>query len=157
MQLYIDCDGVLANFEALADHVLEMNSREYEKLHGSDKFWAQLGAVEDFFYNLEPMHDAQELYDAVKHLNPIVLTGSPSQLGEQAYDQKRRWIAKIFGPDQKVIVCQSKNKYQFCEPGDAIIDDWPKHQKKWEDAGGIWVAHTSTVDTIAKLKELGIL
>lgn len=156
-QLYLDSDGVLADFDKTANAYLGMPTREYEKLFGADAFWAKLAEIEDFFFSLDLMPDAQELYDAVKHLDPIILTGAPSQLGERAHLEKIRWAEKKFGPKQRIITCSSKNKYTYCKPGDIIVDDWPKHRKLWEDAGGIWVPHTSTKETIAHLINLGVL
>jgi hypothetical protein len=40
-------------------------------------------------------------------------------------------------------------------PGDILIDDLSKNCKRWTDAGGIAVHHTSAADSILKLKALG--
>ena len=56
-----------------------------------------------------------------------------------------------------MIVCRSKDKIKFAKPGDVIVDDWTKWQHVWEKGGGIWVLHTSAANSIAKLKELGVL
>lgn len=37
-QLYLDCDGVLADFNAGAASVLGMHPRAYEKRHGLGRF-----------------------------------------------------------------------------------------------------------------------
>ncbi len=155
--LFLDCDGVLADFDKTASAYLGMPTREFEKLHGPEAFWAKLGEIEDFFFSLDPMPDALDLYNAVKHLKPVILTGAPSQLGERAHLEKIRWAAKHFGPEQKIITCSSRKKVLYCTPGDVIVDDWPKHRALWEGAGGIWVPHTSTQDTLEQLKQLGIL
>lgn len=156
MTLYLDNDGVLANFDKVADEVLGMPSRDFENLYGSDVFWQRLLDVEDFFYNLPLMNDAMELYDAVAHLDPIILTGSPSHFSIEGYLQKLRWGHKHF-PKSIMVVLPSKHKARFCKPGDTIVDDWPKHKKKWEEAGGNWVVHTSAEDSIQQLKELRVL
>ena len=38
VQLYLDCDGVLADFDRAATALLGMGSREYEKRHGLPAF-----------------------------------------------------------------------------------------------------------------------
>lgn len=154
MQLYLDCDGVLANFDKRAEEILGMPSREYEKLHGQDTFWSKLYEREHFFTEMEPLADAQELYDAVKHLNPIMLTGHPR--GYWALEQKFMWRDKYF-PKLPVISCRSADKRKFCRPGDVLVDDWHKHSHLWQKAGGIFVFHVSAKDTISKLKALGVL
>lgn len=155
MQLYLDCDGVLANFEKKATEIFGMDPREFEKLYGTAKFFGTLEAYPDFFDSLELMEDALELYNAVKHLKPIILTGCPQ--GEWSQPQKRRWIARMICPEIQVITTPSRLKSEHCKPGDIIVDDWPKHIPLWEEKGGIWVLHTSAKESIAKLVELGVL
>jgi len=98
--------------------------------------------------------DAYELFNAVKHLNPVILTGRPR--GEWAVEQKLKFRDKYF-PETEMIVCRSKDKIKYAKPGDVIVDDWTKWQHVWEKGGGIWVLHTSAANSIAKLKELGVI
>ena len=156
-RLWLDCDGVLADFDTPANAHLGMYTREYEEKFGTDAFWAKIGEIEDFYRNLPLLPDALELYDAVAHLRPGILTGAPSHLGEKARHDKFAWAHDKFGVFQRVVVCRSKDKAEYCVPGDIIVDDWPKHRRKWESAGGTWVHHTSAEDSIAQLKEMGII
>jgi hypothetical protein len=154
MQLFLDCDGVLADFDKKATEIVGRHPREFEDRVGERKFWDTLYATPDFFYSLEPMPDAHQLVDAVRHLKPIILTGSPR--GEWSAAQKLRWRDKYF-PDLEMIVCQSRDKIKHAQPGDVIVDDWPKWQHLWEAGGGVWVLHTSAENSIRELKNLGIL
>jgi len=154
MQLFLDCDGVLADFDKKAHEVMGIGPREFEEQKGSKHFWKTIYSVPDFFLNLDPMVDAHELVDAVKHLTPIILTGKPH--GEWATEQKLGWRDKHF-PDLEMIVCPSRDKIKFAQPGDIIVDDWEKHRQTWIDGGGIWVMHTSAADSIRQLKELGVI
>ena len=154
MQLFLDCDGVLANFDKRAEEVLGMNPRVYERMFGVKFFWDKIYNTEDFFFSLEPMDDAFDLVNAVRHLNPIILTGKPK--GDWGESQKLRWRDKYFS-DLEMIVCKSEEKIKYAKPGDIIIDDWPKYQKIWVDGGGIWIMHKNAKDSIRQLKELGVL
>lgn len=153
MQLFLDCDGVLANFDKRAEEALGMNPRLYEKIHGTKKFWDGIYSIPDFFFTLEPMDDAYELVHAVEHLNPIILTGKPK--GEWGREQKLRWRDKYF-PKLEMIVCQSKDKIKHAKAGDVLVDDWTKYKQVWIDGGGIWVDHVNARTSIVKLKQLGI-
>ncbi len=153
--LYLDSDGVLLDFDKVANDIFGMDSRLYEKTYGSDAFWKKLEEAEEFFFSLPLMPDAIELYEGVKHLNPIILTGSPSQLGERARVDKFRAAEKHFGKQQRIIICQSKLKSMYCQPGDTIVDDWPKHRAKWEEKGGLWVHHVNASQSLTDLKNLG--
>jgi len=61
-QLYLDCDGVLADFDAGATAVLKMPPREFRDRHGARLFWKKLAAAPDFYFSLPLMPDAMELF-----------------------------------------------------------------------------------------------
>ena len=154
MQLFLDCDGVLANFNKRAIQICGMEPRQFEDKVGEKKFWDMIYGTPDFFLSLEPMPDAYDLVNAVRHLDPIILTGKPR--GNWAEKQKLAWRDKYF-PDLEMIVCPSKDKINYAKPGDVIVDDWAKHQQTWIDGGGIWVMHTSAANSILELKALGVI
>ncbi len=156
MQLFLDCDGVLADFDKRAAEILGMNSREYETQKGAKDFWKRIYSTPDFFLSLDKMPDAEELVDATRHLNPIILTGKPQ--GGWAEAQKLAWRDKHF-PDLDMIVCLSKDKYihMHDEKDNILIDDWTKHKHVWEEAGGYFIHHTSAADSIRQLRYLGVL
>jgi hypothetical protein len=153
-QLYLDCDGVLADFDKRALEIIGVNPREYKEKHGRQTYWDKLYEVENFFLELEPMAEAFELVESVKHLKPIILTGCPR--GYWALAQKYAWKDKHF-PDLPIIACRSADKHKFCRPGDVLIDDWPKYRKLWEDADGIFILHTSNAESLKELKTIGML
>src|SRR5262249_25132824 len=76
-QIYLNCDGVLADFDTAAEAILGIHPRTFEDQHGAAEFWTRLARAPDFFGRLEPMPDAYDLYDAVKAKAPIILTGMP--------------------------------------------------------------------------------
>lgn len=153
-QLFLDCDGVLANFDKRAREILGMVPREFEDREGEQKFWDTLYDTTDFFYSLEPMPDAYDLVNAVKHLKPVILTGRPR--GKWSVDQKLRWRDKYF-PDLEMIVCRSRDKIKHAKPGDVIVDDWEKWQPVWENGGGVWILHASAENSIRELKKMGMI
>ena len=153
-QLYLDCDGVLADFDKGATAVLGLPPREFEKRHGLGRFWQELARAPDFYFSLPLMDDAMELFDAVRHLNPIILTGLPR--GNWAEPQKRRWAERHF-PGVEVITTSAALKREHCHPGDALVDDRDKHRHLWEAAGGVFVHHKTAADSIRQLRELGYI
>jgi 5'(3')-deoxyribonucleotidase len=154
VQVYLDCDGVLADFDKGAAAVFRMSPSEYEKRRGLATFWKALAAEPDFFSKLELLPDARELYEAVAHLEPIILTGLPR--GNWAAPQKRRWSERYF-PGVRVITTSAALKREHCHPGDILIDDRPKYRHLWEEAGGVFIPHTSAASSIAALRAHGIL
>src|SRR5688572_16644182 len=92
--LFLDLDGVLADFDAGAHMVLAMSPKAFEEKHGRREFWRRLAKAKDFYATLPLMPDAMKLFEAVKHLEPTILTGLP--LGNWAAPQKVRWAAEHF-------------------------------------------------------------
>jgi hypothetical protein len=148
-RLYLDCDGVLADFESGATAVLGLSPRQFEKLHGLGHFWQKLATAPDFYFGLPLMDDAMELFDAVKHLDPVILTGLPR--GNWAADQKVRWAAKYF-PGTRIITTMARDKRNHAKEGDVLVDDQDRHRHLWEEIGGVFVHHETARQSIEALK-----
>ena len=147
-RLYLDCDGVLADFDKGATAVLGLPPRAYEKRHGVVRFWQKLARAPDFYFGLPMMPDAMALFDAVKHLDPVILTGLPR--GNWAADQKVRWAAQYF-PGTRIITTLARDKRNHAKPGDVLVDDQLKHRHLWEEVGGVFIHHTNAADTLEQL------
>jgi hypothetical protein len=148
MHIFLDADGVLADFDKAGELLWGMPPREYEKKVGSVAFWRELQFTTDFYANLPLMPDAMELYNGVKHLDPTILTGCPR--GGWAESQKVAWAARNF-PGVPIITCMSAKKYTFGLPGDVLIDDWEQYRQLWEEMGGIFIHHKTALESLLKL------
>ena len=49
-RLYLDCDGVLADFDKGATAVLGLPPRAFEQRHGLGRFWQRLAISPDFYF-----------------------------------------------------------------------------------------------------------
>jgi hypothetical protein len=150
-RLYLDCDGVLADFDRGARQILGMPPRAYQAKHGIGRMWKQLAAAPDFYANLPLMPGATDLFEAVRHLQPVILTGLP--LGNWAAPQKVRWAAEHF-PGTRIITCMARDKRDHAAAGDVLVDDMLKHAHLWEEAGGVFVHHRTVPETLAALEPL---
>ena len=150
--LFLDCDGVLAAFDALATTILGMPPQLFEDTYGTTAFWQRLRDYEDFYYQLDLMPDAMALWNGTKHLHPVILTGCP--VGGWAEGQKRRWAHKMFG-EVMIITTMARQKCEhITQPGDILIDDRLTYRQHWEEAGGIFVHHVSAQASLAALRTL---
>jgi hypothetical protein len=149
-QLFLDCDGVLADFDKGATAILGMAPKAFEKRHGLGRFWAKLASAPDFYFSLPLLPGAHTLFEAVKHLDPIILTGLPQ--GNWAADQKVRWAAQHF-PGTRIITTMARNKRNHGKPGDVLVDDMLKHAALWEEMGGVFIHHKDVDETLTKLRE----
>ena len=150
-QLYLDCDGVLADFDAGAAAILGAPPRTFQDRHGPGRFWQKLASAGDFYADLPLMPGAMKLFEAVRHLNPIILTGLPR--GNWAAPQKVKWAAEHF-PGTRIITCMAVDKRDHCRAGDVLVDDTLKHRHLWEEAGGIFVHHRNVDETLEELGKL---
>jgi len=150
-RLFLDCDGVLADFNAGARRLLKMSPAEFERRHSKREFWQRLARAPDYYATLPEMADARTLFDAVAPLRPTILTGLP--LGNWAAPQKVRWAAEHF-PGVPIITCMARDKYRYMEQGDVLVDDREDHRARWEDAGGIFVHHISAGQSLVELARL---
>jgi hypothetical protein len=147
-QLYLDCDGVLADFDAGAVSVLGMPPEAFQKRHGPGRFWARLAKAPDFYFGLPLLDGAAELFEAVRHLDPVILTGLPR--GDWAADQKVRWAAKHF-PGTRIITTLARDKRKHAREGDVLVDDQLRHAALWEEVGGIFIHHRDVPETLERL------
>ena len=153
-QLFLDCDGVLADFDSYAEEIFGLPPRKAEATVGTPRFWADLRSHEGFYRKLPLMSDAKVLFEAVKHLNPIILTGCP--LGGWAEEQKQDWARTHF-PGTQMITCMSREKRTHMRAGDVLVDDYLKYRHLWEEAGGIFIHHLNAEQSIADLRLIGLL
>ena len=154
MQLFLDCDGVLADFDLGAERVLGMPPRQFEKRHGLPAFWKKLAKAGDFYASLPLLPDAMLLFDAVGHLDPVILTGCPR--GGWAEAQKERWAQRHF-PGTRIITCMAVDKRSHARAGDILVDDMLRHRHLWEEAGGVFIHHRTAWQTIRALMDMGVL
>ena len=147
-RLFLDCDGVLADFGAGATALLGMGAQQYQDAHGKSDFWRRLARAPDFYGALPLMADARLLFDAVAHLEPNILTGLP--IGNWAAPQKVRWAATHF-PGTPIITTMARDKFRHMTGADVLVDDREDHRVAWEDAGGTFIHHRDARSSLIAL------
>ena len=178
-KIYCDLDGVLCDFDAGVRKIFNGRGMDQLKSHIA---WAGITKAENFYDNLPWTSDGKELWEAIKPLQPDILTGVPGSR-KSSRVEKATWCAaelgskinhvdfaapkkaheRVFGvlkTDREVvnvITCWSKNKHFKSGPNRVLIDDTVKLMPDWVAKGGIFVHHTSTKKTLVQLKNLGIL
>ena len=148
--LFLDCDGVLADFDAGARAAFGgLGPAQFEERHGRREFWRRLANTPDFYAMLPLMPDARTLFDTVAHLRPTILTGLP--IGTWAAPQKVAW-AELYFPGTPIITCMARDKVRHMQAGDVLVDDREDHRAKWEDAGGIFITHEKAERSLTALR-----
>ncbi len=158
-QLFVDLDGVLADFD---EGVRRITGKDPAELHPR-RMWPAIAKSGGFYDRLNWMSDGQDLWSAVRAVNPAILTGLP--MGKWAEPQKRSWCERELGPDVPVITGLSRHKAELAaewmedralgEKIPVLIDDRLKMKESWEAAGGHFILHLNAEGSIGELKEMG--
>jgi 5'(3')-deoxyribonucleotidase len=150
-RLFLDADGVLADFDQAARKLLGASPKEFIATHGRGQFWKRLARAPNFYGSLPEMPDARVLFESVKHLKPTILTGLP--IGKWAAPQKVEWAAEHF-PGVPIITCMAADKHLHMHPGDVLVDDREKHRAAYEEAGVVFIHHRNAADSLKQLAKI---
>lgn len=135
-QLWIDCDGVLADFDLAFERKFGHPKRNGVREPFVSQVWEDLEADKGFYRNLPVIPGATVFMDELSRFRPIILTGMPD--GDWAYTQKREWGRENF-PGVPMVMCMSKDKSEYCQRGDILVDDWLKYKDLWVAARGTFI------------------
>lgn len=141
-------DGVLADFDAGYESAFGVRP----SIEADNVDWNLVRNYPNFYLNLPPMPDFEILWDFVKPLKPVVLTGIPRSV-EEACANKTAWVRRYM-EDTEIRCCRSSEKCLNAVPGAILVDDWEKYKSKWLSAGGIWITHRNAVATIDELRRI---
>jgi 5'(3')-deoxyribonucleotidase len=142
-EIYIDLDGVLADFFSEWKNItgknwweLDNNQLAIQKIRDEKNFWI----------NLPLLRNSIKLLNILKENNhPYHILSSPLQNDQKCISQKKQWVKKMlkFYPPQQVIISSKKEKYATDNLGipNILIDDFGINIKKWEKKGGIGIKH----------------
>ena len=161
-KIYVDMDGVVADFDQRFRDLAGMGPREFEEKYGKNAFWDFIDEGDNklvFWVGIPPMSDAKQLIDYVSKYDYEMLT-APS-LKKQSLMGKGLWMKNqtnkgLFPSKPKVNYKSAKNKKDFAAPNNILIDDREDTINSWNAAGGIGILHTSAASTISQLKKLGL-
>ncbi|RRU13192.1 hypothetical protein [Stenotrophomonas sp. 278] len=138
--LYLDLDGVMADFDTGFPAVFGLDHRQLE----DDVMWGHINGHASFFRDLPPIAGAIEFFRAIEHLDPVILTACPKSNYTVAATQKRAWVREHLSQTCLVLpVLGGANKPLFMHrAGDVLVDDWSANCAAWNAAGGVAVKHS---------------
>lgn len=151
-RLYLDLDGVMADFDAHFPAVFGLDHRSL----ADDDLWVQINSHPSYFRDMPPCKGAKAFFDSISWLDPIILTACPKTNYANAARQKRSWVREHLSAHCIVLpVMGGSNKPLFMHaPGDILIDDFERNIIAWRDEGGIGIQHSDFVTTREALDSL---
>jgi len=152
LSIYVDMDGVLADFDQYFFDYYGKFFRDYEE----EEAWDCLKKIPDFWLDLPPMPGMKELWSYLKSTEAsVMLLTSPGSHDEiRARLQKRIWVNKTLGSDVPIIFKAAKYKHRLADKDAILIDDMERNINQWVEAGGSGIQHVSTENTIVKLESV---
>lgn len=165
MRLFLDLDGVMADFDAgferaFGEPIKEFKSRYTSERDCDDAMWPMIHGQPTFFRDLPPCTGAIGFllwltwHGALPQ--PTILTACPKTNYESAARQKREWVREHLGEHLTVLPVQGgRNKPLFMHaPGDVLIDDYRRNVDAWTAEGGVGILHRNFRDTKLELQHL---
>lgn len=146
--LFVDMDGVVADFDKMAEGVLGYQLGR--GLRYPPKDWTKIVEANDRFYrSLELCEGALEFMESIKYLmlehdlDVKFLTAIPKDNDVPwAVHDKLNWAQRYFPGFPVWIGPYSDDKIKHCRPGDILIDDRIKTITDWNILGGIGILHS---------------
>jgi hypothetical protein len=144
MKIYLDMDGVLANFNKKYEEVFQIDPALVEK-HS----YESAKNFEDFifgfrFTELQYMPNAHRLLDFVDGLGvdiEILSSSGGAKHHTEVEYQKKIWLnSKLLHYPVNIVPGGSK-KAAFSAPDRVLIDDTPRVVDKFRAAGGLAILH----------------
>ena len=161
-KVYLDMDGVLANFDKRFTDLSGMSPEAFESKYGRNKFWDFIDEEHKvkFWVGIEPMPGAADLVNAVKKYNYELLT-SPSAK-KQSYLGKILWVrnnSSLLGGKPRINFKKAKEKHEVkpqLSKTDILIDDRADTIGRWNAAGGTGIVYRNISQVLNDLAELGL-
>ena len=162
-KIYLDMDGVIADFNTRFKDLSGIEPREFESKYGRKAFWDFIDEKNKikFWVGIPPMPGASELVSYISKHDYEILTApsikDQSRLGKNLW--VRNHVGDIFPSKPKVTFKFSKEKHkvkQNLSQFDILIDDRQSIIDNWNNAGGFGILYQSTSQAIADLKKLGL-
>ena len=161
--IYLDMDGVIADFDQRFIDLSGMTPDEYKNTYGMSKFWDFIDEENKvrFWAGIPLMPGAEKLVNYVSQYDYEILT-APS-IKKQSRLGKMVWLRKIhpnlFPNTPKVNFQSAKTKHQVkssLTKYDILIDDKASTIDNWNSAGGTGILYTSSENAINQLKQIGL-
>ena len=142
-EIYVDMDGVLADFFGAWKKLVGKDWREIKDLDGALQ---RIRDKDDFWLNIPVTPNAMNLLSLVKQLKGSYnILSAPLPNDPKSEPHKRQWIEKNLSafPPSKVIITSNKSVHATQPDGtpNILIDDFGKNIAKWEAAGGVGFKH----------------
>lgn len=169
IQIYMDLDGVMANFDGGFEKITKKSPTEFEnssefadKKAAAKAFWKVIDSTPTFWENLDVLPGSITLWKYIlqtyENPAPVVLTAGP----QSSLRGKSLWVKKHMSSDTKMILAKKGSiKYEYILSSEirtlhVLIDDLKINIDNWNNSGKnhIGILHKNPADTISQLQNV---
>ena len=155
-QIFLDQDGVLADFESGLTKALgyKVDLKDKKDVYDAEK---RKLTAQRLFLNLDPLPDAWKLVDYCMNsgIHTEILTAAGTVNRTLVIQDKIAWIRRHIHPHWIIIpTFKGSQKAAFAHKKSVLIDDRQRNIDTWVEAGGIGILHETADKTIKQLDEI---
>lgn len=148
--IYIDMDGVVADFDKLVSTLLGRKIG-WGVADITSEEWESISKIDNLYYKLDLIPESTMMVALCKSFSTrfdvSFLTALPRQSTMiSARRDKIDWANKYFPGIPVNFGPYSADKQKWCTPGDILIDDKPENVEQWTKKSGVAVHHTGDHD-----------
>ena len=155
-QIFLDQDGVLADFESGLTQALgyKVSLKDKKDVYAEQK---RMLTAQRIFRNLKPLPDAWKLVDYCMNsgIHTEILTAAGTVNRTLVIKDKIDWIRRYISPYWIIIpTFNGSQKAAFAHKKAVLIDDRQRNIDCWVKAGGIGILHKTANDSIEHLANI---
>jgi len=163
-ELYLDMDGVLADFESVAQKLLKAknfpNLSDNHWVKNPGELWEYLISSKNFWENLPMLPEGKRLWRYVREYKPNILSAYPDFYQKEAVEGKKKWLELHIGSSNlgTINIVSRKEKAKFAMSHgkqNVLVDDFVKNIVEFNAAGGIGIQFINSTQAINQLKSIG--
>lgn len=155
--LYVDMDGVVADFDSAVVKKFNISDQEKEialkNTRWSEDRWKKIIQDPHFYRDLPKMPQADQLISLAKRFRDnlgwelYMLTAIPknNDIPDCIHD-KILWMQQHYPGIPVRFGPYAKDKQKYARPGDILVDDKPSNIEEWRQAGGTAIQVTEDYD-----------
>ena len=150
MKVYLDMDGVIADFFAEAVKYSDDSSRGWRNMEfrDADKVLKRVRQTPNFFLNLPAFPMANTLVQSIVNITgECRIMSSPLTGYDTCEEEKAQWLKDNIHYDFDEVIFTDE-KYNYAK-GNLLIDDYGLNCRQWEKHGGYAIKYQADENHIS--------
>ena len=157
LEIYLDLDGVVANFFKQCLTLFNRDDTEYSEWYfwkdwnlTDDEFWNGINDSPEFWAEIPTYSWTTTILSVVKYYDPEYKVLTSPHDHHTCYSGKCKWVQEHLGISVPKRCIFTKEKHLLAKKNRILIDDGQDNIKKWTDEGGIGLLFPNNINEPSK-------